>query len=163
MSGRKAEISKALTLLTLVIFGFYQTTTIDLTFSSELELFTGPRAYPRLLLCGMLLLVVIHLGNLVLRSDNAINSDVKVPMHPRLSKVILALFVLILFTSIFELLGYLLAIVPLIVTISFLNGANHIIKTCFFAVLISLICLIVFRYSLNTVLPEGVLGIDQIF
>ena len=162
MNMRKADFIGALALLALVVFGLYQTSLIDLALSSELETFTGPRAYPRFLLYVMLFLVVIQLGKLWFHRGTAV-AESSSPMHPRLTKVLLGLLLLILFTAVFESLGYLVTIIPLLIAIGYLNGADNIYVTCIFAFFVSVVCLVVFRYGLNTVLPEGVFGIDQIF
>lgn len=163
MNERRTDIISAISILALVFIGFYQTSLIDLTLSSELEKFTGPRAYPRIILSGMLFLVFIQLGMIWIARNKEVAADIAPPVHPRLTKVFLSLLTLTLFTAAFEPLGYIITMIPLLVIIGYLNGANNPWKIIVFAVVASATCLVVFRYGLNTVLPEGLLGIDQIF
>jgi len=164
MSLRQAELVTAVVLLAFVLFAFYQTALIDLTLSSELETISGPRAYPRILLSGMLLLVLLQLVKAWLsRRNREAMADRNPALHPRLTKVAIAVFILALFTALFEPLGYLLTIVPMLLVIGYLNGARNVGQTVVFTALASAVCLLVFRYGLNTVLPEGLLGIDEIF
>lgn len=160
---RQTDSISAVSILALVLFLFYQTSLIDLTLSSELETFTGPRAYPRILLSGMLFLVLLQLGRTWIGRARETAVDKTLPIHPRLTKVFLALLTLAMFTAVFEPLGYLITIVPLLIIVGYLNGADSLSRTVTFSVVASAICLVVFRYGLNTVLPEGLLGIDNIF
>lgn len=164
MSIRRLELFSAVAMLAFVLFCFYLTTQIDLTFSSELETFTGPRAYPRIILSGMLFLTLIQLvkfwASAKARIDDEITPE---PFHPRLTKVGFALLALCVFAALFEPLGYLLMMFPLLIAIGYLNGASSLARNALFSIIAILICLVVFRYGLNTVLPEGLIGIDQIF
>jgi hypothetical protein len=166
MRLRQVELLSSLVMLAAISCGFYLTTRIDLTLSSELETFTGPRAYPRIILSGMLVLVLAlvakALGNY--KSDKLDSTDaLNASFHPRLTKVFAALFLLVVFTSLFESLGYLITLFPLLLAFGYLNGANNLARNALFSVIAAAICLIIFRYGLNTVLPEGILGIDEIF
>lgn len=163
MNVRKAEIVGVAALLALVLFGFYQTSLIDLTLSSELETFTGPRAYPRIILGAMLLLLFFQLLKLGIDRNNVAGTDTSQPRHPRLTKVVVAIATLVLFSATFEPLGYLITVIPLLVAAGYLNGARSPSQIVVFSVIAAAICLVVFRYGLNTVLPEGVFGIDKIF
>ncbi len=163
MNVRQAEFLGASALIALIVFGFYQTSLIDLTLSSELETFTGPRAYPRIILSGMLLLAFVHTGKLLFTRKEEIAQDTALPAHPRLTRVLLALLTLVILAFVLEPVGYLITLVPFLIAIGFLNGATSPAKTALFSIIASAICLVVFRYGLNTVLPEGLLGIDQIF
>jgi len=58
MIKTRAELIVTLLLIAAVLWGFFLTSRIDLAFSSELETFSGPRAYPNLILCVMLALLV---------------------------------------------------------------------------------------------------------
>lgn len=163
MNVRQADLVSAVSILALVFFGFYQTSLIDLALSSELETFTGPRAYPRIILSGMLFLVFLQLGKIWIGRHKEAAVEIALPVHPRLTKVFLALLTLTMFTAVFEPLGYLITVIPLLIIVGYLNGADNLSRTVIFSVVASAICLIVFRYGLNTVLPEGLIGIDQIF
>lgn len=163
MNVRQADWVSVAVLLALVGAGFYLTTLIDLTLSSDLETFTGPRAYPRILLAGMLLLALVQLAKLWVSRDQEALQEFAAPIHPRLTKVLLALLVLAVFATVFEPLGYLITLAPLLIAIGYLNGADSFLKNVLFSIFASAICLVVFRYGLNTVLPEGLLGIDQVF
>ena len=163
MNARQVELFSAVAIAVLVFIGFYETSQIDLTLSSELETFTGPRAYPRIILSGMLFLVCIQLGKIWIgRTKKTVTSNT-LPIHPRLTKVFLAFSTLTLFTALFEPLGYLITMVPLLTMVGYLNGADSFTRTVTFSIFASVICLVIFRYGLNIVLPEGLIGIDQIF
>lgn len=166
MNLRRIELLSALVMLVLIAGGFYLTTRIDLTLSSELETFTGPRAYPRIILSGMLilgLLLIFKAWGQLRSADPDPDEAAPMPFHPRLTKVTLALGALVVFTAAFEPLGYIISLFPLLIAIGYLNGANNLARTALFSAAAAIICLVIFRYGLNTVLPEGILGIDQIF
>lgn len=164
MSFRRVDFLSAALLLTFVLYCFYLTTQIDLTLSSDLETFTGPRAYPRIILGGMLLLGLIQLGKSWINLKSHAGDEVPPEhFHPRLTKVCMALAALAVFAALFEPLGYLIVMSPLLVGIGYLNGASNFARNAVFSVVAMIVCLIVFRYGLNTILPEGLLGIDQIF
>jgi hypothetical protein len=77
--------------------------------------------------------------------------------------VFVALAVLLAFTLTFERLGYIATSLPLMLIFAWFYGARRpgpALATCFF---VAAGLLLLFRYGLSTVLPEGVLGIDQIF
>jgi hypothetical protein len=57
----------------------------------------------------------------------------------------------------------LITLVPLLIAFGYLNGADNLARNALFSVVAAAACLVVFRYGLNTVLPEGILGIDEIF
>ena len=63
----------------------------------------------------------------------------------------------------FEPLGYLLTMPALLVAVSMLSGLARPAQAFAAALVFSLVCLVLFRYGLDTVLPEGILGIDQLF
>ncbi len=164
MSLRRVELLSALVMSMLILYGFYLTSLIDLTLSSELETFTGPRAYPRIILAGMFVLALMLVGKAwANRQDDEIDSGPVEPFHPRLTKVAMALLILVIFAALFEPLGYLLTLVPLLMAIGYLNGADNLARNATYSILSMATCLVIFRYGLNTVLPEGLLGIDQIF
>ena len=75
----------------------------------------------------------------------------------------LALALIILFVSLFEPLGYLLTVPPLVFAAAVLNRAKNLKTALLVAITASLSLLIIFRYGLNTVLPEGIFAIDQVF
>ena len=62
MANPRVELAVTLVFVGLVILGLYLTSQIDLAFSSDLETFSGPRAYPGLILSIMLLLFVGTVG-----------------------------------------------------------------------------------------------------
>ena len=80
-----------------------------------------------------------------------------------LVSVVLAILMLCIFASAFEPVGYIFTVPPLVFAAALLNRARNW-KSAALTALISTACLlIIFRYGLNIVLPEGLLGIDWIF
>ncbi|MEM5499973.1 tripartite tricarboxylate transporter TctB family protein [Ahrensia kielensis] len=155
---RSREIAAASFFLALIAAGWGLTYNIDMTFSSDLETLTGPRAYPRLILAVMAVLAVF----LLLRSIRL----------PKLSEVDelgnivgvgLAIGLCILFIAVFEPLGYILTMPPLVFFTGLLFGKSKPLHVALYSVVIVGLVLIALRYGLNTVLPEGLLGVDGIF
>jgi len=160
MSIRHREILAAVGFLIFAAVGFYLTGLIDLSFSPELERFTGPRAYPRTLLAVIAVLaVLLLLGALRLPRAAPVRAE---GAPPRRWRCLAALGALALFVALFETLGFILAMPPLLIAIALLNGANRLWPVVVTSLVAAAICLLLFRYGLNTVLPEGLLGIDQI-
>ena len=56
MLNPRIELAVTLAFVFAILFGLYQTSQIDLAFSSDLETFSGPRAYPGLILSALLVL-----------------------------------------------------------------------------------------------------------
>ncbi|MBT0958954.1 tripartite tricarboxylate transporter TctB family protein [Alphaproteobacteria bacterium KMM 3653] len=131
---------------------------IDTTFSSDLETLTGPRAYPRLILSVMAVLAAL----LLFRSTKL----------PKLSEadglgnmvvVGLAIGLCVVFVALFEPLGYIIAMPPLVFSTGLLFGKRKPLQVSLYAAVISGLVLFALRYGLNTVLPEGLLGVDGLF
>lgn len=159
MDQRHREVAGAIGMVLLVSFFFWQSGKIDLAFSSELETLTGPRAYPRIILTAMGLLCAVQLFQALSLQDGetvkAYGSD--------MIRVGLMIALVAVFAATFEPLGYVLT-APLLVYFSArLNRAENQINAAAVALIVSAVILVVFRYGLNTVLPEGVIGIDQVF
>ena len=74
----------------------------------------------------------------------------------------LAVAALLAFVLAFEPLGYLLTMVPLLMATAYLCGCRNGWRNLLVAVAASLVCLAALRYGLDTVLPEGVLGVDAL-
>lgn len=167
-AAAKRDLIAAVVAFALIIAGFFLTAKIDLSFTSDLETFSGPRAYPALILGLMLALNLVAMAQALWRLRTATAGAVSpadkaetVP-HGR-TKAALAELSLVLFVITFEYLGYILSMWPLLVAISFLFGARQLYRVILVSFLMMLSCLFLFRYGLNTVLPEGILGIDMIF
>lgn len=160
MSIRQREIRSAIALIVLTVIGFHLTSRIDLSFSSDLERFTGPRAYPRMILGVMLVLSVLILVR-ALRMPRREPGAARLSLA-QLSRIGGALFAIAVFVAFFKPLGYILSMPLLMIAVAALNGAKRVWPVVLTAVVATAICLVLFRYGLNTVLPEGLLGIDQI-
>ena len=159
MNLQQRELVSATALIAIVAFFFYLTSQIDLAFSSDLEKLTGPRAYPRIILGVMSIFGLL----LLFQAWIAPKDKLEKTSWGDLRAVVLALALIILFTSLFEPLGYLLTVPPLVFAAALLNRAQNLKAAVLVAITASLTLLIIFRYGLNTVLPEGVLAIDQVF
>lgn len=161
----RSDLISSLAVLLLIGGGFFLTTTIDLSFTSDLETFTGPRAYPRLLLSLMLVFNLIVLARAWSRMRDA---DAPAPAATSKNatgqlKAAAAACALIVFVVAFEPLGYILAMSPLLIVISLLFGARRRVLAVAVSLALMASCLLIFRFGLNTVLPEGLLGVDMIF
>tara|TARA_B100000497_G_scaffold100411_1_gene113859 strand:- start:359 stop:838 length:480 start_codon:yes stop_codon:yes gene_type:complete len=159
MNLRQREVLGAAALLAIVALFFYLTSQIDLAFSSDLEKFTGPRAYPRIILGAMSLIGLL----LLCQSWISPKDRLEKISWSNLRLVGVALALITLFVSLFEPLGYLLTVPPLVFVAALLNRAENLKAALLVAIAASLILLIIFRYGLNTVLPEGIFAIDQLF
>lgn len=164
----RTELIGALVVSALVLVAIHLTTRIDLSFSAGLNVFTGPRGYPGVILGAMLILALI----LVARSARRVRAEPGPPAEaageaaghlPGRTRAALAYLAFGLFVLVFEPLGYILAMSPLLVVISVLSGARRwpVVVAASFAM--TFVCLLAFRYGLDTVLPEGIFGIDMIF
>ena len=162
----KSDFLSSLGILALIAVALFLTTTIDLSFSTDLETFTGPRAYPRLLLGLALVFNAVILVRAGLRLRDAAParpaSDRNASAAGR-RKAAAAAVALIVFVATFEPVGYILAMAPLLVVISLLFGARRKGRAVAVTLAMTIVCLLAFRFGLNTVLPEGVLGIDMLF
>jgi hypothetical protein len=159
MNLQQRELVSATALIATVAFFFYLTSQIDLAFSSELEKLTGPRAYPRIILGAMSIVGLM----LLFQAWMAPKDKLKKTRWSDLRAVLFALALIILFASIFEPLGYLLTVPPLVFAAALLNRAQNMKAAVLVAITASLTLLVTFRYGLNTVLPEGIFAIDQVF
>ncbi len=161
MNIRTRELVSAATILILVAFGYHLTGFIDLSFSSELERFTGPRAYPRMILAVMLVLSLLLLIRAYIFAPAMADEDATDTAGR--GKVALAVLSIALFVAVFEWIGFIVCMPVLLFSIGMLHGARYPARVAVTALIAAAVCLVVFRYGLNTVLPEGLLGIDQIF
>jgi hypothetical protein len=159
MNLQQREMFGAAALLAIVALFFYLTSLIDLAFSSDLEKFTGPRAYPRIILGAMSLIGLLLLCQAWISPKDRLEKT----SWSNLRLVGFALTLITLFASLFEPLGYLLTVPPLVFVAALLNRAENLKAALLVAIAASLTLLIVFRYGLNTVLPEGIFAIDQVF
>lgn len=168
MLNRKIEIAVALVFATLILFGFYLTSQIDLAFSIDLEQVSGPRAYPGIIFASMLFFNVLLLAQQCLKlrkrrseAGGAAASDEPL-FAPAAIKVVWVLLALIVFVLTYERLGYLLTMLPLMLVVAKMNGAEKNTTAVLVCAALYILCLVVFRYGLDTVLPEGLLGIDMV-
>ncbi|MEP1207740.1 MAG: tripartite tricarboxylate transporter TctB family protein [Rhizobiaceae bacterium] len=164
MANPRGEFAITLVFIGLVLVGLYLTSRIDLAFSSDLETFSGPRAYPGLILSIMLLFfagsAAIQLRNLFRRTAGSSEYQEFIGARALWS---LALFIALLgFVLLFEEVGYILTMVPLLTVVALLCGAANKTKALIVAICLTTACLIIFRYGLATVLPEGLFGIDAV-
>ena len=81
----------------------------------------------------------------------------------RTAPAAILLAIIVLFCFALEPIGYILTMIPLLIVTSRLNGARNWPVKIVVSALLATVCLVIFRYALNTVLPEGILGIDRIF
>lgn len=158
MNARQIEIIGAVCMSMFVLFFLWQTGKIDLAFSSELETLTGPRAYPRIILSVMGLLCAIQVFQ-ALRLP-----DVETGKAAPQTEIRVALMVALVagFAAAFEPVGYILTAPLLVFFAAHLYRANSLKNAVAIALIVAAVILIVFRYGLSTVLPEGILGIDQV-
>jgi hypothetical protein len=164
----RTELLASLVSTALVVVGIYLTIRIDLSFSSGMNVFTGPRGYPGVILGAMLLLGLILVGKFArqLRAEPGPTSDAddrseegrQGKIKAAAAYLAFAVFVLVL-----EPLGYILAMLALLVVVARLGGARRWSVALLASFVMMLTCLLIFRYGLDTVLPEGIFGIDMIF
>ena len=159
MTKTRAELIVTLLLIAAVLWGFFLTSRIDLAFSSELETFSGPRAYPGFILGVMLVLLVGTALHLV-RGPRDTGAFVFSASTWRAVGLFAALTVFVL---LFEQVGYILTMVPLLVLVAHLCGARSLGFSIVASLSLTAACLVIFRYGLATVLPEGLFGIDAVF
>ena len=159
MTKTRAELTVTLLLIAAVLWGLVLTRRIDLAFSSDLETFSGPRAYPGLILGVMLVLLVATLFQLMRKPD----SGTPYVFGARTWRAIGLFAGLSVFVLAFEAVGYILTMVPLLVLVAHLCGARSVALSVIASLCLTAVCLVIFRYGLATVLPEGVFGIDAVF
>lgn len=157
MQTTKAPLLFALAFTAAILLGFYLNSRIDLAFSSDLETFSGPRAYPGMILAAMLAFNLLTLFQSRQKAPTSVTST------PRTLQAMALFAVLVLFCFVLEPVGYILTMIPLLIIVARLNGAKSWALTILTSTLLSITCLVIFRYALDTVLPEGLLGIDRIF
>jgi hypothetical protein len=148
-----------------ILTGLYFTSRIDLAFSSDLETFSGPRAYPRLILFILLALTLVTAAQQfrALRRDEPALSRQDAIFDKR-SLLAAAMFAaLLIFALTFERIGYILTMVPLLTFVALLCGATSVVRALVVSICLTAVCLVIFRYGLSTVLPEGLFGIDAVF
>jgi tripartite tricarboxylate transporter TctB family protein len=164
MINPRVELAITLAFLGAILVGLYLTSRIDLVFSSELETFSGPRAYPALILSIMLLLFGgIAASQLRAVRRETVSEPKFAPFFSARSIRSAVLFAsLLVFVLSFESVGYILTMVPLLTFVALLCGAKNWIQALAVAVCLTAVCLLTFRYGLATVLPEGWFGIDEI-
>ena len=160
----RIELAVTGILVACILMGLYLTSKINLAFSSELETFSGPRAYPRLILAIILVLCLMQAVNqvrgLLRRSQTQIPKELLLGKRALWSVALMA--VLFLFVLAFETVGYILTMTPLLILVAFLCGAQRFVSVALVAIVLAAACLMIFRYGLSTVLPEGLLGIDAV-
>lgn len=164
MLNPRVELAITLVFIGSVLLGLHLTSRIDLAFSSDLETFSGPRAYPGMILLVLLVLfsaVAANQLNEILRSSK--NGSVNEAFFNNRSAWSAALFgALLVFVLTFESVGYILTMVPLLTVVALLCGAKNKLQAFVVAVCLTAACLVIFRYGLATVLPEGWFGIDAV-
>lgn len=171
MNIRSTEFASTFVLFALILLGFYLSSLIDLSLSSDLATFTGPRAYPRFILGVMLFLILVQVTQIIykiykeknIEPNSASNIATSGTSRRQYLKVLFALIALTIFSFFFETLGYIVTIPLLMIAVAALNGSNRLFPNILFSTIAAMVCLVIFRYGLNTVLPEGILGIDQLF
>lgn len=158
------ELAFTAAFVVVIVLGLFFTSRIDLAFSSDLETFSGPRAYPRLVLLSLLALTLgTALGHLGKIRRGQTPDARQAPLFTAQTLLAGSLFVaLVVFVLTFERIGYILTVVPLLIFVARLCGARSIVRAVIVAVCLSGICLLIFRYGLSTVLPEGIFGIDAV-
>ena len=159
MTKARAELIVTLLLIVAVLWGFFLTSRIDLAFSSDLETFSGPRAYPGLILGVMLVL----LGGTALHLVRWPQDTEAFVFSASTWRAVGLFAALTVFVLLFERVGYILTMVPLLVLVARLCGARSWVINTVAALCLTAVCLVIFRYGLATVLPEGLFGIDAVF
>lgn len=158
----RVELLVTLALVVAILFGLYQTSRIDLAFSSDLETFSGPRAYPGLIL-SVLLVLSVSIAAAQFRRFCRDPDLVREPFLNRRAFWPAGLFLsLCAFILSFEGIGYILTMVPLLTLAAVLCGAKSVLRSLLVSVCLTALCLVIFRYGLATVLPDGILGIDRL-
>lgn len=161
------ELIGQVTLLGLAIIAFAMTSQIDMQFASDLEIVAGPRRYPRIILTIFIVMNLILIASTLVKAKKGEAHQATEPAEnsvPAGKARAAAVFVcLVVFVLAFDSVGYLILTVPLLMFVAWMNGARLSIQMVVVSVGLTITCLILFRYGLNIVLPEGLLGIDAIF
>ena len=159
------ELSGQLILLAMAVGALILSAQINMEFASELEIFAGPRRYPRIILIIFILMNLILIASTLFNAkklNRATEPPTAAPVNGKL-RAFAVLIALIAFVIALEHIGYLILTAPLLVFVALMNGARKSISTIAVCVVLTISCLLIFRYGLNIVLPEGILGIDGIF
>ncbi len=159
----RMELAVTLAFTVLILVGLYLTSRIDLAFSSDLETFSGPRAYPGLILSVLLVLNLFTVAGLARRffRQTASSPDQTPTPSGNIGQSAGLFAALVIFVLTFEQVGYILTMVPLLTIAALLCGAKSPIKAFLVSFILATICLVIFRYGLATVLPDGFFGIDM--
>ncbi len=164
MTTQRSEFAITLGLILLGLLGLYFTSLIDLAFSSDLETFSGPRAYPRIILVVFLAFIsIVGINQLrVIFQDKRSRPDAPPVLDKATARPALLFAALVVFAIAFECVGYILTMIPLLTGVAVLCGAKKIFRALIVSLILTAVCLVIFRYGLSTVLPEGILGIDAV-
>jgi hypothetical protein len=121
----------------------------------------GPEAYPGLLAAAILLLALLLLWQAArgrVEADPDASMDATPAGRAGYQRVVLALALLCGFTLLLEPLGFLIAMPLMLVLLMRLTGDRRWWLTLPAALLMTLLLYGFFRYGMNLVLPEGLLG-----
>ena len=159
------ELTGQFILLILAIGAFVLSAQIDMEFASEMEIFAGPRRYPRIILAIFILMNVILVVSTLFKAKTFSKQPDPSLSAPAAGKAraLAVLIALIAFVVGLETIGYLILTAPLLIFVAMMNGARLSVPTVAVCFGLTISCLLIFRYGLNVVLPEGILGIDRIF
>ncbi|GAB5374131.1 MAG: hypothetical protein AcusKO_05930 [Acuticoccus sp.] len=164
MSKAKLELAAAAVFTGLVVVALYLTSRIDLAFSKDLINFAGPRAYPAFVLGALLVMSCVLLVQTARKVRGEGGGRARVAFDARKAASVVAVFAAsVVFAATFEPVGYLITVPAIMLFIAWVTGGRSLPKMLVTSVALAILCLIVFRYGLNTVMPEGILGIDAIF
>lgn len=163
MSKAKLELAAYAIFTCLVVVSLILTSRIDLAFSKDLISYAGPRAYPAIVLGTLLVMSCILLIQTV-RNVLATREKERVVFDAGKAAKVATVFVAsLVFAATFEPVGYLITVPAIMVIIAYVSGGRRFMAMLATSVVMAFLCLLVFRYGLNTVMPEGILGIDAIF
>ena len=159
------ELGGQVILLAFGIGALVLSAQINMDFASELEIFAGPRRYPRIILVIFILMNVILIVTTLLQTKMRTKQtgSNRTTSQKGKARAFAVLVSLIAFIVGLEAIGYLILTIPLLIFVALMNGAKRSLATIIVCVGLTIVCLLIFRYGLNVVLPEGVLGIDGIF
>ncbi len=151
-------------MLAIVLAALWVSGSIDIAQFGITERLSGPRGYPRALLAvGLVLALALAVASLR-RSRRPADAgeqgeevSISQPLRP------LALLAgLVVFTLVLETAGYLIAMSALLVYGAHIYGARRWWHALAAAIAFTLASIVLFRFGLDTVLPEGWLGIDTL-
>jgi len=144
------------------------TLTLDVELQRQVGGAIGPEAYP-----GLLALLIIALALLLavraarggtsrtapeIAGTDELDDAVFASGAPNRRGVVLTLGLLCLYTLLLPPVGYLLATPPALVGLMLLTGERRWLLMIIGAVLLTAVLYLFFRYGMNLVLPEGLLG-----